>query len=245
MALRELNLNMLLGGPVLALPMQEGAGAIAHDISGFGNDGIFGAGAAAPSWVRLPSGLWYLDFDGTDDSVSCGTDASLRTQNVTVECWLYVPTLPSAIKYIMGNGHRQNGWKGYTLTIEANNKPSFLIAADASFQGLTAGNVILVDTWYHVVGATDADYLYIYVNGLQAAAPIGRTITTMTWAYEFNLGEQPVPGYRIYDFNGGIALPRVYNRALSAAEISNNYNRAKHYFSVFNGNILARLLALR
>ena len=35
------------------------------DMSRYGNDGVFGGGAAAPTWTQLPSGLWVLEFDGS------------------------------------------------------------------------------------------------------------------------------------------------------------------------------------
>ena len=58
---------------VLCLPGLPGAGSKIYDRSPYGNVGtIVGA-----NWVRLPGGLWCLNFDGADDHVDFGTTPSL------------------------------------------------------------------------------------------------------------------------------------------------------------------------
>ena len=34
-----------------------------------------------------------LDFDGTDDYVAIGSNFGLGTNNLSVECWVYIPTV--------------------------------------------------------------------------------------------------------------------------------------------------------
>ena len=59
----ELVLNPPELGCVLSLSRFPGGGSKIHDRSPYGNHGtITGA-----TWVRLPSGLWCLSFDGSDD----------------------------------------------------------------------------------------------------------------------------------------------------------------------------------
>uniref|UniRef100_A0A6M3KMJ4 Uncharacterized protein n=1 Tax=viral metagenome TaxID=1070528 RepID=A0A6M3KMJ4_9ZZZZ len=54
---------------VLYLTGYPPLGSTIYDRSGQDNDGtITGA-----TWVRLPSGLYGISYDGTDDLVDCGT----------------------------------------------------------------------------------------------------------------------------------------------------------------------------
>ena len=54
-------------------PMKEGTGSSIADLSGNGNTGtITGA-----TWVKTTGGDSCLSFDGTDDYVDCGNNASL------------------------------------------------------------------------------------------------------------------------------------------------------------------------
>ena len=53
--------------------LNEGAGGAANDSSGYGNNGTLVGG---PIWAAGQIG-GGLEFDGTDDHVDCGDDASL------------------------------------------------------------------------------------------------------------------------------------------------------------------------
>jgi hypothetical protein len=57
-------------GAALYYPMLQ---PIAQDMSGQGNSGT--VSGATPG--KLPSGLWYYDYDGADSYVDCGSDTSL------------------------------------------------------------------------------------------------------------------------------------------------------------------------
>lgn len=68
-------------GDRLILDFHEGAGTTVQDLSGNGNDGTFGAGAAAPTWERN-----RLSFDG-GDYINCRNDSSFDiTDGITLSC---------------------------------------------------------------------------------------------------------------------------------------------------------------
>jgi len=48
----------------------EPAATVLEDVSRFGNDGSMTT--AKPDWVRLPSGFWVMDFNGSDAVVDVG-----------------------------------------------------------------------------------------------------------------------------------------------------------------------------
>ena len=77
-------------GCVLHLPGLPGGDSTIHDRSPYGNHGtITGA-----TWKRLPSGLWCLSFDGSDDYVTVGLGASINiTGPFTTKAWVYADVM--------------------------------------------------------------------------------------------------------------------------------------------------------
>ncbi len=88
-------------GCVLDLPGLPGAGNKIYDRSPYGNHGTI-TGAV---WKRLPSGLWVLNFDGSDDRVDCGDDPSLSPGlgDWSISVWIKA-TVDDNYKVIAGGG---------------------------------------------------------------------------------------------------------------------------------------------
>jgi len=51
-----------------------------EDKAGNGNHATQSTSAARPTLRKTAGGLWYLEFDGADDILDCGSDLSLNTQ---------------------------------------------------------------------------------------------------------------------------------------------------------------------
>jgi len=65
--------------------------ATMKDISRYGNDGVF---TNAPTWTKLPSNLWYLDFvSGSSQLVTIGNIGLART----IEFWINLDTTSESI----------------------------------------------------------------------------------------------------------------------------------------------------
>ncbi len=199
---------------VLWLPMNEGNGTVAYDLSDYGNNGtIHGA-----TWV-VENGHNVLTFDGVDDYVVVANDSSLDiTGDLTIEFWSkYVSGSQNyrVISKPMDSGDSSWGivfyhGDGGAMTWYYNNK----YARDSATP--TAG------TWYHFVGVFDssASELRLYQDGNLVATKAGVP------AQATNDGNLYV-GWGRVDSNyypGSVASLRIYNRALSADEIMANYS---------------------
>jgi len=191
------------------------------DKSRYGNDGtIDGA-----TWVREPSGLWGLRFGPVaDDYVSCGTDASITglTTAITVEVWFNAPA--NADTVVISN-QKTDAMPVWRIFIYAN-LVRFDIAASKYALNAYAGN-----TWTHVVATYDKVKLRIAVNGVQTDGDAYTTNIVTGTTVELGRRKKNDNTYDSY-FVGYQALPRIYNRALSATEILNHFNREKHLFGV-------------
>jgi len=63
------------------------------DTSGYGNDGVVHGATLVPGLEQLGNAL---SFDGVDDYVDCGNDASLNVTNaITIEAWIRPDSLPA------------------------------------------------------------------------------------------------------------------------------------------------------
>ena len=218
-------------GCVLYLPEFPGSGSKIHDRSPYGHVcTITGA-----TWHRLPSGLWYLDFDGTDDRVDCGNNSALRpTSAVTVEVWFkpdntaggYVVCMP----YTTTWSNPYYSYAIYYLTDERLMLGWNIGGASDSMLG-TIGDVP-TGVWHHISLVFDGVNMTCYVDMSIYKTAAAAGVIAYSGAPKLALGTRNIDALGEYS-KGYIALPRVYNRALTALEIQNHFGQEKHLFGVW------------
>ena len=164
-----------------------------------------------------------LKFDGVNDYVNCGPDASLNpTDAIRVETWIKldaasegksssIPIIRRNDAYLLRRDGVVNG--GYF---------SFFIYDGTSWElGVNSGFSPAFGVWYHIVGTYDGQHVKIYVNGRFKGSSV------RTGAMPLN-GNNTVIGFWNTDFFPGlIDEVRIYNRALSKEEIKNLYFAGK------------------
>lgn len=166
-------------------------------------------------------------FDGINDYVDCGNDASLNiTDAITIEAWVKVSDFGGASDgTIVGAEH--SDWHRVYIQSDAlhyniyNGTTSWYKSKAYSFDA---------DQWYHIVVVGDKanNMGYWYVNGAQIGSEPKTTWPTHNSCRLEYIGATSVT----YDlFNGSIGGLKIYNRTLSAAEISANYKSYGFYGS--------------
>lgn len=212
-------------GCVLSLTGRPFSGSSILDNSPYGNSGTI----SGATWVRSPSGLWCLSFDGSDDYVNCGNASSLRsTAELTVIVWMNI-TEPSTQYTIIQRG----GSADWSLNVTGsgwNNKIDARIGGaahyvDDTFPSSNYNKWTCVAFTFH-----DArDSLYQFVNGDEVYSRTNATAQIPTSSNDLIIGRY---SETLYKTEGLLALIRVYNRTLSALEIQNHFNREKHLFGI-------------
>jgi hypothetical protein len=91
---------------------------------------------------------------------------------------------------------------------------------------ITASGVPL-NTWFNIVGVYTGTNALMYINGVLVAGPTAKTWNTT--ANTSQIGRQ-TNGAEFW--NGTIANVTVYNRALTAAEIQQNFNALRGRFGI-------------
>jgi hypothetical protein len=195
-----------------------GSGTTWTDLSG-----ITSSGELVNSPVYNSSNLGFFQFV-TDDFARIANNTALDTQTPTVEVW------------VKTNATNQNGFwfeKGtvntqYSLFQEGTTIRWRMFIGGAITQ-LSTTTATYMDTsnWYQVVGTYTSGTRRLYINGVQVNSDTqSGTIATNSGGMSIGV-YGGFSGGRGYYYNGNLAACRIYNRALSAAEISQNYNALK------------------
>lgn len=203
----------------LFCPGLHGRGASLLDRSQYANHGTI----SGATWVRLPSGLLVLSYNGTSNYTIFVNSASLQiTAAITAEAWVKQLSLPDASDYehIIGKYGNHTAWS----TGMCNNAGTLVLAGATRTSPLgNIGTIALsLNTWYHTAMTNDGTTTRLYVNGVPD--------TTLAEAGVLDAVEAVFEGRCTDDerwLNGLIGLRRIYNRALTATEILRHYTREK------------------
>ena len=206
---------------VLYFPGQDNAySATIRDISGKGNDGtITGA-----TWTRTDKGLWCLSFDGGNDYVRVASPSGFPTGDAAISVLAWVKCGAVATRQLVIQTHGQGVNIGILLEQKADDgfRGGFHDGANSVVNSTVTA---VVGSWFFLVYTYDLSEVALYVNGGDK----------QTSAYSAaNLGTASID-IGTYDpsslpWNGLIALPRVFNSALSAEGIRDFYRQERHLF---------------
>ena len=191
------------------------------DYSGNANHGTLGGGTSgyAPTWSSSGVKGGAYDFDGTDDYIDIG---NLSLTGVNSRSIWFKPgsVLGTANMYLL-----DMGGNNYWIQLYDNDNDSKLeLRAGAGSTTYIDGSYEITNTsqWYNVVVTVNAsNLLTIYVNGSydnSGAITSGTPGNAYMGRYYSSSG---------YNFDGIIDEVRVYNSALTAEQIAQNYNNGK------------------
>ena len=200
-------------GLVLAFGFEETAGTTANDSSTAKNNGTINGptGTASGKYGRA------LSFDGTNDRVDVPDANSLDlTTGMTLEAWVKPTTnvgWRTAILKERGADllyalYSSNGAKPRTENFNG---------AENTAAGTTA---LPLNAWSHIASTYDGANLRFYLNGTLAATK-ATTGAMPNTANPLHIGGNTVWGEY---FSGLIDEVRIYNRALTAAELTADMN---------------------
>lgn len=205
------------------LSSYPGTGTIWYDVSGTGNNAVLANGV---SFSSANGGIF--DFDGVDDYAYIVDNATLdlsgdKTQGI----WLYMDQSYSGTGIL---GKADSSVNGMALTYGWGGGQGFQnIAWNSSNSPTLVSNGADINNWYYVAGVQDGGTRYIYVigaNGYRVASSSGGN---HTWNNALNFTIGTIAGYYTNMKAGAV---HVYNRALSAGEISAIYATQKSRFNL-------------
>ena len=205
----------------------DGSGSVTDLVAGAeGNTALDVNSTPGVGDVTRFGGCW--DFDGSDDRISFGdlAAASFGTGDFSAEI-VFENDYLSSWRSLMGKG--ASGGTGWSITCNGNILHMDIDAPDNThftIQSITAGLI------YHLVAVWDRSGNAIaYVNGQQKlSTDLTGQPDSVNTANNFALGSYL--GGTSWDLNGRIYLARLYNKALTAAEATQNFRAVKGRFGL-------------
>ena len=209
-----------------------------HDLSGNRNTGTLISGSS----YNTGSG-GSIQFDGTDDYVDCG-DVN-HGSAFTIAAWINATVISGDSRVILCKNTENDMWPCIRLIITTNgtlygsySTPVYGQCLEGAY---SSAGAVTTGLWYYVAFSKDiGDYttMKLYINGESISYSnylygdhvysadvadstksvlIGRRFDTPNW---------------IDPFYGRMSNIRIYNRALSQSEITQNYNAHKSRFNL-------------
>ena len=192
-----------------------------NDISGNGIVGTLTNGGTGLTYNSTNGGS--IAFDGSNDYISLNTATAYSNTDPHTYCaWIYTTNFGVSYKWIINNGSSNNGTSLITMN-SSGFKVGFFHKGGASYQ-LSTGTLTL-NTWNFITAVySGADSLTFYINGASAGTT---TTAPSTWT-AVNTSPRIGTWYNgSYPFQGNISNVQIYNRALSATDVLQNYNATK------------------
>jgi hypothetical protein len=177
--------------------------------------------------VIMPIANSYLDFDGTNDELRLTSYNDLRfgdssySDNFSIEVWFKLDTIARSPLY---------DYYRYGLQVASDGTIGLWYNGNGgTWGGSGYGGSISAGVWYHGLGVhSEGNHDTVYLNGTAVSTdstPVDIGSSTYPWSSYPYVGHTDHVG-GVFT-NGQIAVVRVYNKALTAAEVLSNYNATK------------------
>ena len=224
--------NIIDSGLVLSLDAGNvksypGTGTIWYDKSGFQNNGTLTNGPTFSGGSIV--------FDKVDDYVDVNRQIQFeRTDSFTLSAW--INTNDGNNNQIINN--ETQGYRGYQFSVDSNGKLFLFLrnTVSTNFLGVRMLSNFPSNLWCYVTavynGSSNASGVKLYINGIEQITEIaGDNLTSTTISNETTWIGRRRPQTQ-GPFNGKISIVQIYNKALTASEVLQNYDATKSRFNL-------------
>ena len=196
-----------------------------NDLSGRGNTGTLTNG---PTYSSSNGGS--IVFDGVDDFITLST-ATNFSGDFSYCAWVYRSVVSPNGYTNLFTSTLQNEQYQLDLSGIQGAMGMYVNGAYNSIQS----NIIPLNTWVNLVWIRRNTGLYGYLNGVEKFNPSNGNnagYSTVSTAVSMVNKIGAYSSGTSYNLNGKIANASIYNRALTAAEIQQNFNALRGRFSI-------------
>ena len=169
----------------------------------------------------------FFSFDGTNDAVGFSSNPTLTNQ-ITTSVWIK-PSENGANNWILG---REASYRMfYTSSIfvwdcATTNNGWYTTGAN-----IVSNTLSVMNNWWNVVGTYNGSNLRLYVNGSLQSTGANISGNIQTTGYTLNLMQADNIQSVVYG-KGNLSQFLLYDRALTAQEILQNYNATKKRYGL-------------
>ena len=173
----------------------------------------------------------YIEFDGLDDAIYI-SDNFNDPQRFSVEAWVY----PTELDIDANNNYRKliNAYgaspTSLFVVIEESGHVRVRVPGSSDTAGLNYGAFSGANEWGHIVCTYDQSTLSGYFNGelINTKSDSSATVDFGSRLLIAVPGESSGPN----TFKGRLAGVRIYNQALTASEVKQNFNAHRRRFGI-------------
>lgn len=195
----------------------DGSGNVMADASVYGNNASL---IGSPTWVNGMSGA-AIRFNGSNQYATVPDHSSLNIANaITLAAWIR-PERTGSAQVIMKKG-LTGQIDGYELSLVSNGKVFFRANQQTNGENcrLNSSATHPSDgvTWMHIAATFDGSTIKLYVNGeMNKSLTLSTPVSILSNSLPLGIGAQSNGSNR---YQGALDDLRIYNRVLSASEIS-------------------------
>jgi hypothetical protein len=193
------------------------------DLAGSGANGTL---TNSPTYSGNNGG--FFTFNGTNQFVNLPSGVPQRTDNFSNEVWVYPTSLTGG-----ANGYstlvKPDGTRDFYFTLRSNGAVHCEIRniANTAYDSFdTASSIIAINNWYQIVQVFSLTTLNIsfYVNGVSKLSSTILAYPSFYLSSSMQIAQQGTDTAGAYArrLTGRVSNVKLYNRALSAAEVAQN-----------------------
>ena len=206
-------------GLVAGYRFGEGVGTTTADVSVNGNGGTLVNGAA---WTAAGKYGSAINFDGVDDHVRVADSASLDIGRTgTVEAWVKLDTLGRWHGVVAKGDANSDPSHNYAVEVDNANRWLCILGNGVSAIALRSSATAQAGLFYHVACVWNGTTVQLFVNGVLNVTA-AQSLTPAVNASPLYIGQFGGNADRL---DGIIDEVRIYNRALTQAEVQSDMNR--------------------
>jgi hypothetical protein len=200
-----------------------------YDLSGNENNGELKNGV---SYSATDGGS--LVFDGSNDIVLCGNSSTVQiTDKITLSGFIKPLSTSINVDSLVCKWSGTADQRAYFFGI-GNSKVWFALSSNGlgGYPELFSTTSVSTNTWYYISSTWDKSTgeMKIYINGQLDATRLNVTNSIFNSNKQLSIGSED--GGYVPVISKNIAQVQVYNRALSASEVLQNYNALKSRFGI-------------
>ena len=194
-----------------------GSGTTATDLAGTNTVALVNGVSYNPN----QGGKW--GFDGIDDQIVLNSGTALVLNDFTITQWIQFPATSARMSIGGGAAAGGSSYIGYIWYRSAQSE--IRVTMDGETGAIfTVAESVYCNKWSQITATRSGGTYKLYVDGVQVditrtASTNDFSIRTIGWSYSNG-----------YAFAGSISNTLIYNTALTAAQVLQNYNAQKSRF---------------
>ena len=174
----------------------------------------------------------YLSFASASSQYATATNPGSLTRWTAEAMVRFTSSYGAKVAMVVGG--QFDGVSNLNFSIGTNNSPGNYNIAVGFFDGAwhnTTGVNYALNTWFHITGTYDGSTIRQYTNGVQVDSLSYTGTPASGGGIRINRRwDDVVSSGNLFDSN--IAAVRVYNRALTSSEVSQNFNAIRGRFGI-------------